>query len=100
MKKFSIRIENDAIQDIQNGITYYEEQQNGLGRKFHIFIKEAIEVLTYSPFFKVYHKNVLCLTLLRFPFSIFFTVNQETSTVNILAILHQALEPNKIKKRI
>lgn len=32
MKKFAILIENDAIQDIQDGITYYEEQQKGLGR--------------------------------------------------------------------
>lgn len=100
MKKFHLRIENDAVLDIQDAIMYYEEQQKGLGRKFHIFIKEAVEVLTYSPFFKVYHKNVRCLPLLRFPFSIFFTVDQENSTVHILAIMHQALEPNKIKKRI
>lgn len=100
MKKFVIRIEKDAIQDIQDDITYYEEQQKGLGRKFHIFIKEAIQVLTYSPFFKVYHKNIRCLPLVRFPFSIFFTIDSETSTIYIVAILHQALEPSKIKKRI
>jgi len=100
MKKFAIRIENDAVQDIQDGISYYETQQIGLGRKFHIFIKESIEVLTYSPFFKVYHKNIRCLPLIRFPFSIFFAVDTETSTVHIVAILHQALEPNKINKRV
>ena len=71
MKKFNLRIENDAVQDIQDAIFYYEEQQKELGRKFHDFIKEAVDVLTYSPFFKVYHKNVRCLPLVRFPFSIF-----------------------------
>jgi plasmid stabilization system protein ParE len=99
MKKFNVRIENSAIQDIQDAITYYNEQQKGLGNKFHTFIKEALQVLTFSPFFKVYHKNVRCLPLIRFPFSIFFTVDEDNSTVHIVAILHQALDPDKINKR-
>ena len=34
-KKFKLQIEAKAKKDIQDNITWYNEQQKGLGRKFH-----------------------------------------------------------------
>jgi mRNA-degrading endonuclease RelE of RelBE toxin-antitoxin system len=99
MKHFKIIIEHSAFQDIQDSIDYYNRQQSGLGKKFHSFIKDAFEVLKFSPFFKVYKNNIRCMALIRFPFSVFFTVDEDKATVHIYAVLHQALDPDKINKR-
>jgi toxin ParE1/3/4 len=99
MKKFVIIIELEAIQDIQDSINYYNRQQSGLGKKFHAFIKDAFQVLEINPFFKSYKNNIRCMALIRFPFSVFFTVDESKAVINIYAVLHQALDPDKINKR-
>ncbi len=44
---FKIKIEPEAHQDIQQGIDWYNEQQSGLGRKFHAEVKASIVTDAY-----------------------------------------------------
>jgi len=99
MQRFTIVVEYLAIQDIQDIIDYYNKQQHGLGKRYYASINDAFDVLTINPFFKIYKKNIRSKTLKPFPFSIFFAVNEDTRTVNIYAVLHQAINPEKINKR-
>lgn len=47
---FKIKIEPEVVEDIQNGIIWYNKQQAGLGKKFLSEIKHHINLLKTNPF--------------------------------------------------
>lgn len=49
---FKIKVEPEAMDDIQQGIDWYNEQQAGLGRKLLAEIKSCFKSLKISLFFK------------------------------------------------
>jgi len=49
---FIIKIEPDVVQDIQQAIDWYNEQQRGLGKKFYNEVKTHFNILIKSPFFR------------------------------------------------
>jgi len=51
-QKFKLKIEPKAKIDIQDNISWYNEQQIGLGRKFHKEIKEYFNSLQANPFYE------------------------------------------------
>ncbi|MEX2602741.1 MAG: hypothetical protein WD361_00995 [Gracilimonas sp.] len=67
---YTIKIEKEAEQDIQNGINWYNEQEFGLGRTFYTAVKQHFEKLRINPFFQIRYDNIHCLPLKRFPFMI------------------------------
>ncbi|WP_417613108.1 type II toxin-antitoxin system RelE/ParE family toxin [Owenweeksia hongkongensis] len=96
---FSIKIDPEAIEDIQNGIDWYNEQQKGLGRKFHREVKLAFKSIKSNPFFQVRYDRVRCLPLSKFPFMIHFTVNESEKIVAIRAVFNTSRNPDIWMKR-
>ncbi|MBC9798432.1 hypothetical protein [Sinomicrobium weinanense] len=50
---YSVIVEPVAIQDIQEAIDYYDEQQPGLGEKFEAVLNKHLIALKKNPFFQV-----------------------------------------------
>ena len=48
---FKIKIEPGVVDDLQKGISWYNKQQAGLGKKFHSELKLHIKLLKTNPFF-------------------------------------------------
>lgn len=95
---YSIEIAPGAIQDIQEAIDYYEEQQIGLGEKFEYVLNKQIQRLEKNPFFRIRYDNVHCLPLKKFPFMVHFTLNEKGKLVTIRAVFHTSINPAKWKK--
>jgi toxin ParE1/3/4 len=96
---YKIKIEADALQDIQQGINYYNELQPGLGRKFFAEVKASFNSLTNNPFFQVRYDEVRCLPLKKHPFMIHFTIDQANQLVEVRAVFNTFLDPNNWAKR-
>jgi len=96
---FEILIEPEAIEDIQKGIDWYNEQQIGLGKKFYTDVKSTLKKLTSNPFFQIRYDNVRCLPLKTFPFMIHFTINEKENLVMIHAIFNTSRDPSIWTKR-
>ena len=96
---YNIRIGENAIQDIEEINLWYESRQYDLGNKFISSLFENIEYLRSNPFFQVRYSNVRCLPLNTFPYMIHFTVDEDTKTVNIRAVLNTSLDPKKWRIR-
>ncbi len=96
--RFGLKILPLAKSDIQGSIKWYNEQQAGLGRRFHAEVKETFEHLRTNPFFQNRYDVVRCLPLKKFPFMVHFTVDEENKQVVINAVFHTSLHP-KIWKR-
>jgi len=90
---FKIKIEPEAVEDIQNAIVWFNKQQTGLGKKFLSELKLHINLLKTNPFFQIRYDKVHCLPLKSFPFMIHFTVSEIESLVIIRAVFSTHRNP-------
>jgi hypothetical protein len=96
---YRIKAEPEALDDIQQAIDWYNEQQSGLGRTFLAEVQTAISSLKVNPFFQVRYDNVRCLPLKKYPFMVHFTVHEPEKLVIIRAVFHTHLDPDNLKHR-
>lgn len=96
---YIIVLDPKAVQDIQESIDYYEEQQPGLGRIFEEQIDHHFTVLKKNPFFQIRYDSVHCLPLKQFPHMIHYTISQKKNEIFIHAVFHTAMDPKKWKKK-
>lgn len=96
---FRILIDEDARNDIQESIDWYNEQRAGLGKQFYTQVKATINRLRSTPFFQVRYEDVRCLPVKRFPFMVHFTVDETTREVVVRAVFHTSRSPVNWGKR-
>lgn len=96
---YSVVIEPVALQDIQQGIDFYDEQQIGLGEKFEVAVNKHLTALEKNPFFQVRYDNVHCLPVKKYPYMIHFTINETDKIVAVRAVFHTSLDPEKWTER-
>ncbi|WP_282787953.1 type II toxin-antitoxin system RelE/ParE family toxin [Flavobacterium croceum] len=95
---YKIVIEPRALLDIQDAIDYYNQKQIGLGVHFYNTLEEHIEVLKTNPLFQIRYKDYHGYPIKKFPFIIFYFVDEEIKTVYIISIFNTFLNPNKYPK--
>lgn len=96
---FSVVIDPRAIQDIQQAIDYYEDQQPGLGKKFEAVLNKHLLTLEKNPFFRIRYDSVHCLPVKKFPYMLHFSIDEDQQVVTLRAVFHTAIDPKKWKKR-
>jgi toxin ParE1/3/4 len=96
---YSIVIEPAAIQDIQQAIDYYDEQQIGLSKKFETSLNKHLVSLAKNPFYQVRYDNVHCLPLKKHPYMVHFTIDEASQTITIRAVFHTSRSPENWKDR-
>ena len=71
---------------------WYEERRPGLGTQFVSEIDRAVELAARQPDrFPVKHKEIRCVQVRRFPYSVFF--RPETHRIVVLAVFHARRNP-------
>jgi plasmid stabilization system protein ParE len=77
---------------------WYEGEASGLGRRFRQAIDVLVERMSANPRqFPVVFKNVRRALLRRFPYSLFFVV--EDNTLLVIACFHASRDPWQWQKR-
>ncbi|UUF12145.1 MULTISPECIES: type II toxin-antitoxin system RelE/ParE family toxin [Flavobacterium] len=92
---FNIVIEPRALVDIQEAIDYYESKQNGLGEYFYQVIDEHLDTLSENPFFEIRYKDYRGLPTKKFPFIIFYFIDENVKTVYVMSVFNTSLNPSK-----
>ena len=95
---YKIVIEPRAIIDIQDAVDYYDFKQVGLGAYFFLTLEEHIEVLSNNPLFQIRYKDYRGLPIQKFPFIIFYFIDEEKKIVYILSVFNTSLNPKKYPK--
>lgn len=94
MLLYSLKINNAAIQDIEEARFWYNLQQNNLGDKFKNQVVQQIEILKQRPkSFSYRYKNVRCFKVVKFPFLIHFCVDDKLKLVKVFGVLHTSRNP-------
>lgn len=87
------KIEPFAKNDIQLEINYYNEKQEGLGKKFHTEIKTSFNAIRQNPFYQIRYDNVRCLPLKKFHAMIHYTVDEVKNRIIVRAVINTNRNP-------
>lgn len=87
-----------AEKDLEESIEYYNERRDDLGNEFANSVSNTFEKIKENPNqFPVEFKEMRKAQTERFPFNIFFVVNNTIGY--ILGIFHSSRNPSKMKDR-
>ncbi len=96
--KQELIIRPEAEAELAAAFDWYEEQLRGLGSEFLISVDATVHAIVRNPrqFAKI-HKDVRRALLHRFPYGVFFLV--EDTRIIIIAFFHAKRNPKRWKKR-
>ena len=100
--RFQLKIDTDALNDIQETFEWYETQLKGLGLRYKTQAKKQINSLKKDPYlFSIKYNEIRCRKIEKFPFLIHYLINENTKTVTVFAVFHTSRNPeisNKSQK--
>lgn len=83
-----------AKEDIHKAAKWYNKARPGLGKEFTDRVRERVNDLIDNPFVcQVRYKEVHTAVLRQFPYMIHYTVNQQTKTIEVIAVLSTHRDP-------
>lgn len=99
--KYEITVSEIAQFDIEEATDYYEIRRKGLGQLFLLSIKDTFKILSHNPFtyIKIYKEFRRALTK-KFPYALFYKIDETKKEVIILRVLSTYREPNYWKDNI
>ena len=92
---YKIIVSPRAQREIENAIDYYILYSTDAPVHFITVLKGTYGILETNPFFRVHYKNIRALKLKRFPYSLYFIINENQNTVRVLSCFHNKRNPNK-----
>jgi len=93
------QLTREAEGDLAEAFDYYEAQLSGLGHEFVATVEHQLERIVENPAqYQVLHRDVRRAVVRRFPYAVFYLVDAEV--VVVLAIEHQARDPEHWKQRL
>jgi uncharacterized glyoxalase superfamily protein PhnB len=98
--KFLVEYNPDFFNDIAQAVDWYNEKQTGLGDRFLNNVrKQTAKLSTSALHFAVKYDDVRCMCIKKFPYLVYYRVNQQTQTVKVEAFLHTSRDPELWKNR-
>jgi len=94
MKKYKIKIDPEALADIQEITDWYNEAQAGLGKRFQKTAIRHINSLNKEPqIYAIRYKEIRCVLIKKFPYMAHFYINDQNNTVEVLAVISTGRNP-------
>lgn len=92
---YKIIVSTRAQKEIENAIDYYAIYNQALPKEFILSLEKTYSILEINPFFKVRYNNIRSLKVNKYPYSLYFIINEENFTVRILSCFHNKRDPKK-----
>lgn len=87
-----------ARREFDDAALWYEKRRTGLGLQFIAEVDRVIDAASEHPLrFPEVHREVRCIRIRRFPYSVFFGV--EEGRLLILAVFHGRRNPSVWRER-
>lgn len=97
---YKIRLLPVARQDLQAAKKWYNEQKTHLGEEFKLQVNQEIDYIGEFPeHYQRKYKELRQSLVERFPYAIFYLVEEEKKQVVIFGVLHTSRNPEMIRKR-
>ena len=87
--------------DLQKAKKWYNEQRTELGEEFKQEVNREINYIGKYPFhYQIKYKEIRASYVTRFPYGIFYFIEEDKRQIVIIGVLHTKRNPNIIQKRI
>lgn len=96
---YKIIISPRALDEIENAIDFYSLKSKDAPRKFIASLSDAYSSLNAYPFYAIKYKNIRAYPLQKFPYSLYFVIDEKTRLIKILSCFHHAQNPMKRPKK-
>ena len=94
MKRYKLKIEPEALTDIQDITDWYNEVQVKLGKRFQDTVVKQINSLSKDPqIYAIRYKEIRCMLVKKFPYMVHFFINEENNSVEVLAVISTDRNP-------
>jgi toxin ParE1/3/4 len=94
----SVAIRPEAEADLAEAYGWYEGCRKGLGDEFLLSVEALLDSIQRFPqSYPAVHKQVRRALLRRFPYGIFYLVEEET--IAVLAVFHASRDPKRWQER-
>ena len=87
---YSVIVSPRAQMEIENAIDHYAQDSTDAPVLFISALRDTYKVPSVSPFFTIRYKNVRALRIKRFPYVLYFVINESKNTVRVLSCFHGA----------
>ena len=91
---YSIIVSPRAQKEIENAIDYYEQYNSNAPLHFIEALASTYHTLEINAFFNIRYKNIRSLKINKFPYSVYFVIDQAQNTVRILSCFHNKVNPD------
>jgi toxin ParE1/3/4 len=95
---YRIIVSPRAQKEIENAIDYYTLYSNDAPLRFITLLKEGYNTLAQNPSARIRYKNIRALKIKKFPYSLYFLIDETENTVRILSCFHNKRNPDKRPK--
>jgi len=90
---------DEAIDDLQNGVKWYNNQQSGLGKRFYTTAIKNLKEISKRPLsVATRYDEVRCCPVSKFPYMIHFIIHENRMIV--LGIINTSLNPDTKWRKI
>lgn len=94
MKKYKVKIEPEALTDIQDITNWYNLAQAGLGERFLNTTIRQINSLNKAPqIYAIRYNEIRCMAITKSPYLVHFHIIDENNTVAVLAVISTDRNP-------
>lgn len=84
---YSVFFEENAINDIQEAVSYYDIKKEGLGEVFYTSLENAIETIIINPNFQIRYKDYVGLPLKNSLLLCFITLRKKPKKFTLFLYL-------------
>lgn len=89
-----LRYTERAKDDVELAFSWYERQRRGLGFEFLDCVENAVKSIIENPgMYRIHHLNFKGCVVRRFPFSVFYTVEENEIVVH--SVFDNRQDPEK-----
>jgi plasmid stabilization system protein ParE len=92
---YKIIVSPRAQSEIVKAIDFYALDSVDTPSNFVVELQKVYEILSLNPFFRVQYKSVRALKLKKFPYSLFYTIDENQGCVRMISCFHNKRNPRK-----
>jgi toxin ParE1/3/4 len=97
---YKIRLLPIAQKDLQAAKGYFNDIKENLGEEFKLEVNKEIDYIGEFPLhYQPKYKEIRQALVRRFPYSIFYLIEEEKKEILIVGVLHAKQNPDTVMKR-
>lgn len=92
---YKIIVSKRAQKEIESSFEFYLNESSFASIKFIEKLELTYNVLKQNPIQRIRYKNVMSIGIEKFPFDLYFIIDDKKNEIKILSCFHQKRNPQK-----